>query len=76
MIEEKYGGPNELGREVLAHKHCYEIPKHNTTTYDPRAFTIFAPLAFNRLPQDLTSAPPLNCFKAQLKTHLFQSVFD
>ena len=37
---------------------------------------LLALLAYNRLPQDLTSAPSLNCFKARLQTHLFRSVLD
>ena len=42
-----------------------------TKTYGARAFSIFSPMEYNNLPQDISTAPSLNCFKSHLKTHLF-----
>ena len=52
------------------------IPKHATKTYGARAFPIFSPSSYNNLPQDITSAPSLNCFKTHIKTHLFTATYD
>ena len=50
--------------------------KHATKTYGARAFSIFSPTAYDNLPQDITSAPSLNCFKTRLKTHHFTATYD
>ena len=52
------------------------ISKHATKTYGARAFSIFNPMAYNNISQDITIAPSLNCFKSHLKTHLFTATYD
>lgn len=52
-----------------------DIPRTKTLTYGNRAFSTVGPRLWNSLPADLKTAPSLNVFKANLKTHLFKTVF-
>ena len=47
------------------------IPKTNLITYGDRAFSVYAPNAWNELPNDIKAAENIAIFKRQLKTHLF-----
>ena len=50
-------------------------PRFGNVSYGARAFSVFAPRAYNKLPLHIRQAPTLETFKSRLKTHLF-SVFD
>lgn len=52
------------------------IPKSNTVNYGDRAFSICAPKLWNSLPCHLRNANSIFSFKSQLKTFLFQAVYD
>ena len=59
-----------------SHKESLVVPRHKTQSYGGRAFSVLAPTEYNKLPDNITSAPTVTCFKSRLKTHLFVSVFD
>ncbi|KAF7668705.1 hypothetical protein LDENG_00294700, partial [Lucifuga dentata] len=46
------------------------------TKHDEAAFSFSAPQLWNRLPEDLRSAPTVNSFKTRLKTFLFSAAFN
>ena len=53
-----------------------ECPKMKTlVTYGDRAYSIAAPKLWNQLPLDIKLAKSVDCFKSQLKTHLFKNAF-
>ncbi len=69
--------PYKPARELRSSsKPSLVIPKHATKAYGARAFSIFGPIAYNSLPQDITTAPSLNCFKSCLKTYLFRATYN
>ena len=51
------------------------IPKTRTVFYGNRLFPWIAPTMWNKLPEDVKSAPSLDSFKSRLKTHLFGLTF-
>jgi len=53
------------------------IPISGTKTYGPRSFRISGPASWNALPPHFKNMNlAYNTFKAQLKTHLFNSSAD
>ena len=59
-----------------SNKQSLVVPRYKTQSYGARAFSIFGPTEYNKLPEHITSAPTVTCFKSRLKTHLFISVFE
>ena len=59
------------GKEkVVLEEHCGRLP-----TYGDRAFSVYAPKLWNRLPTELRTATSTSTFKKNLKTHLFKRAF-
>lgn len=56
--------------EVVLEEHCGRLP-----TYGDRAFSVYAPKLWNRLPTELRTATSTSTFKKNLKTHLFKRAF-
>ena len=52
-----------------------KVPRANSVTYGDRCFSTAAPKLWNKLPEKLKCAPSLNCFKHDLKTHIFREAF-
>ena len=52
-------------------KKLLDTPKTRTTSYGDRAFSVCAPVLWNKLPDDLRYETELSTFKSKLKTHLF-----
>lgn len=50
--------------------------KSTTKIYGMRAFSIHAPLLWNDLPVTIHQSKRLDCFKRNLKTHLFKTLFE
>lgn len=48
------------------------VPKTRCSTIGDRAFSVFAPRMWNRLPLSIRESQTLSEFKSQLKTHLFK----
>ena len=54
-------------------QHCLNKPPlFNLKSYGERSFTFSAPTEWNKLPLEIRTAPSVECFKTQLKTHLFK----
>ena len=51
------------------------VPTLRLSTVGSRSFNVSAPRIWNRLPEDITSAPSLSTFRRRLKTHLFQQSY-
>jgi len=51
------------------------IPR-TRTKHGEAAFSSYAPLIWNKLPENCKSAESLSSFKSRLKTHLFRIAFD
>ena len=51
------------------------VPKYNLESYGRRSFSVSAPLLWNNLPQSLRLCESLDCFKSELKTHLFRNAY-
>ena len=47
-------------------------PKTRTTSYGDRAFSVAAPVLWNKLPEEIRFETDLVAFKRKLKTHLFE----
>ena len=47
------------------------VPRTRTTSYGDRAFSVAAPILWNKLPQDMRFITDLDIFKTKLKTYLF-----
>jgi hypothetical protein len=58
--------------------HCnkLQVPRVRCTTFGGRTFGFAAPTLWNNLPPTLRSAPSLNVFKRDLKTHLFRTAYN
>ena len=52
-------------------KHELDVPRTRTTSYGDRAFSVIAPILWNKLPDDIRLETDLSTFKTKLKTHLF-----
>ena len=52
-----------------------KCPKYKLESYGRRAFSINAPILWNRLPASIKSKPSVDSFKSALKSHLFQAAF-
>ena len=50
-------------------------PRVNTKTFGERSFSYAGPSVWNNLPQTLRHSDSTSCFKAALKTHLFNNYF-
>jgi len=50
-------------------------PKFRLQTYGGRAFSVYAPRIWNKLPLSLRNCDKLDTFKSKLKTHLFTKAF-
>ena len=48
------------------------IPRTRTVSYGDRAFSVGAPVLWNKLPDDIRFETELTTFKSKLKTHLFK----
>ena len=48
----------------------------NTESYGARAFSVFTPREYDKLPNSVTSANTLNAFKLGLKTHLLELAYN
>ncbi|KAF7648112.1 hypothetical protein LDENG_00161870, partial [Lucifuga dentata] len=64
--------PPDLSGLVLV---CFLFPEVRTK-HGEAAFSFSAPQVWNKLPEDLRSAPTLNSFKTRLKTFLFNIAFN
>jgi len=51
------------------------VPTFRLSTVGSRSFNVSAPRIWNRLPEDITSAPSLSTVRRRLKTHLFQQSY-
>jgi hypothetical protein len=57
-------------------QHCLSKPPlFNLKSYGERSFTFSAPTEWNKLPLEIRTASSIECFKSQLKTHLFKKHF-
>ena len=63
-------------RSLRSSSHHLLQEKRARTTLGDRAFSIYAPILWNKLPETLKVLPTLNAFKAKLKTHLFKHAFN
>ncbi len=70
----KHHTPNRALRS--ASKLSLSIPRSNTISYGARAFSRFAPVQFNKLPESLSKSPTLSAFKSRLKTYLFELAYS
>ncbi len=52
------------------------IPKMRLKTIAARAFSSVAPTLYNAIPIEIHQAPSFECFKANLKTHLFRKAYS
>ncbi len=59
-----------------ASKLSLTVPHYDTIFYGARAFSRFAPVQYNQLPESLSKSPTLSAFKSGLKAHLFQLAFS
>ena len=60
-------------REGLRHDPLsLEVPATELVTYGDRTFHVIAAKAWNQLPTKIRTAETVDCFKADLKTHLFE----
>jgi len=53
-----------------------QIPRTNLKSFGDRAFSSYAPKAWNSLPTCVRTSPDLTSFKRNLKTHLFRTAFS
>ena len=53
----------------------FVTPRVNTKTFGERSFSYAGPSVWNNLPQTLHHSDSTSCFKAALKTHLFNNYF-
>ena len=58
-----------------ASKLSLSVPHSNTISNGATAFSCFAPVQFNKLPESLSKSPTLLGFKSGLKTHLFRLAY-
>ena len=49
-----------------------QIPRSRTSRYGDRAFSVYAPKEWNRLPLSIRQSGSISCFKSRLKTHFFK----
>ena len=58
------------------HLRLLTVPDTRYKTIGDRAFSVYAPSRWNRLPTQLRLAPSEDVFKTELKTHLFRLAFN
>ena len=51
------------------------VPKTRCVTFGDRAFSVYAPREWNKLPLSIRNATSVEAFKTQVKTHLFRKYF-
>ena len=56
-------------------KLLFTVPTVNTVTYGERAFSFFAPILWNNLPDPIKNTTSLSSFKSALKTFLFRKFY-
>ena len=47
------------------------VPRTKCSTFGDRAFSVYGPVKWNRLPREIRYCADLDDFKTKLKTHLF-----
>jgi len=52
-----------------------DVPR-TSTVLGSRSFSVFAPTMWNTLPVELRNCTSIDCFKKNLKTHLFKEVYN
>ena len=57
-------------------KKVVQVPHFKLKTYGGRSFSYIAPYLWNQLPDAIWQAPSLETFKSNLKTYLFDQVFN
>ena len=53
-----------------------DVPSYRLPTVGSRAFPIAGAKVWNRLPDDVTSAPSLSTFRRHLKTYLLRCCYN
>ena len=59
-----------------ANEHLLVEPRANLATVGDRAFSVYAPRLWNKLPSGIRHADGLPQFKSTFKAHLFQSIYQ
>ena len=57
-------------------KKLLQVPHFKLKTYGGRSFSYIAPYLWNQLPDAIRQAPSVGTFKSNLKTYLFDQVFN
>ena len=57
-------------------KKLLQVPHFKLKTYGGRSFSYIAPYLWNQLPDAIRQAPSVETFKFNLKTYLFDQVFN
>ena len=57
-------------------KKLLQVPHFKLKTYGGRTFSYIAPYLWNQLPNAIRQAPSVGTFKSNLKTYLFDQVFN
>ena len=57
-------------------KKLLQVPHFKLKTYGGRSFSYMAPYLWNQLPDAIQQAPSFGTFKSNLKTYLFDQVFN
>ena len=57
-------------------KKLLQVPHFKLKTYKGRSFSYIAPFLWNQLPDAIRHASSLAIFQSNLKTHLFDQVFN
>ncbi len=52
------------------------VPRTKHKTFGDRAFSVYAPRLWNRLPLSIRSAQSVDTFKSEIKTYLFRQYFN
>ena len=65
--------PNRILRSI--DKKLLAVPSYNLERYGRRAFSVAAPILWNRLPDKLRNTVCIDTFKKELKTFLFRRTY-
>ena len=65
--------PSRSLRSASEHQLC--CAKYSLERYGRRAFSVNAPILWNKLPSNIKAKPSVDSFKAALKTYLFENAF-
>lgn len=58
-----------------SNKRLLVVPKYRLKTYGMRAFSVMAPLLWNKLPENIRTIDSLDNFKSSIKTFLFKRAY-